>query len=83
MDGSANAGNLANYQHLAFGGGDVILAGDMGQLPSVFPASLATPLDRLTSNSHIQERQLWTSIKNVHTIKSQKRGAEDPYIYAR
>jgi hypothetical protein len=64
-------------RHLPFGGRDMILSGDMGQLSPVLPSTLASPIEELKLRNQIEGRRLWEGFSHVCTLRSQNRGLQD------
>ena len=66
------------FRSVPFGGRDVILAGDGGQLSPVNPTSLNVQLCNISKPVQRMGRALWEGMHHVCYLKSQNRGKDDP-----
>lgn len=70
-----------SHNDIPFGGRDVVIAGDMGQLTPVNASSLSTPEHSLRTEVEVAGRNTWTNITTVCSLHSQNRGLNDEEWY--
>ena len=67
--------------HLPFGGRDVIIAGDAGQLAPVSSTPLYTTLNQINDPIERKGRDTWKNMDFVCKLMSQNRGKTDPEYF--